>query len=468
MMKTSLPVFASVLLCVSFFAGPLAAADITAINSGNWSDPTIWDGGVVPSTNDDIDVESPYVITVDSDAAIQYMFGSGTVTLAPGVTLNIFGDTGGAYGAQQLDGLNATATGCTVIYSGNVYWAKRTDYYNLVFSGTSTTTRDFYNGAIPGYSAVPMNIAGNFTINGTNVSVQQGADITVGGNLTLLGATNKWDCSSYRLVVSGNGVIGGLKDLMFDGDGALGTNYFGGSVTVSSNALAWNLSDVTQWAVGGSLTNFGLIAGKGFGCITFLGSGTITGNAIKIPTLTINGTYTIGTKITLTTNTPTLNGTLVFDLANTNSKIILQSYPTNLLTLYYSGGLTVINSGPAPANGSTYAFFNATNYAGAFTSTSYPSLPSGFSWVDNLLTSGSISVTGAVLGSPMLAYSLNGLQLTLSWDSATYPGYSVQAQTNSINSGLGSNWTGTGSGTISPYVTTINPAKPTVFYRLIK
>lgn len=466
MMKTSLPVFASMIVCTSFFAGSLNAADLVAINSGNWSNPAIWDGGVVPGTNDNIDVESPYAVTVDADAAVQYMFGSGTVTLAPGVTLNILGDPGGAYGAQQLDGLDATATGSTTIYSGNVYWAKRTDYYNLVFSGTSATTRDFYNGAIPGYPATPMNIGGDFTINGTNVSIQQGADITIGGNLTLLGATNKWDCSSYKLAVSGNSVIGGLKDLLFDGDGALGTNYFGGSVTVSSNALAWNLSDVTQWAVGGSLTNFGLIAGKGYGCISFLGSGTIAGNAIKIPTLTIDGTYTIGTKITLTTNTPTLNGTLVFDLANTNSKIILQSYPANPLTLYYSGGLTVLNSGAAPANGSTYALFNATNYAGAFASTSYPDLPSGFSWMDNLLTSGSLAVSGTVVGAPILAYSLNGLQLTLSWDSTTYPGYSVQAQTN--NSGLGFNWSGTGSGTVSPYVTTINPSNPSVFYRLIK
>lgn len=440
------------------------AADITATGSGNWSS-TIpdapWPGGVIPGDGDSVDVESPFVVTVDIATNCAYLYGSGTVTLAPGVTLNIFGDTVGAQGAQQLAVLNATAAGCTVNYHGNPFWAKRTDYYNLTFSGAG----DFYNGAIPGSGAVAMNIAGNMTLSGTNVAVQQGADISIGGDLTITGATNKWDTSSFYLNVSGNTFITGLRALLVDLNGALGSNYFGGNITIGPSVLAWNVSDVTHWGVGGSLTNLGLIAGKGYGSIDFSGAGIIAGNPLKLPTITVSGSYKVGTTITLTTNTPTLTGTLTFDLANTN-RIILQSYPTNLLTFYYSGALNVINTGAAPANGNSYKFFSATNYDGAFASVSYPALPGGLSWVDNLLTSGAIIVSSAPVGAPTLAYAVNNQTLTLSWDSTAFPGYSVQAQTNS--SGLGASWSATGSGTVSPYITTINPANRAVFFRLVK
>lgn len=440
------------------------AADITATGSGNWSSTVPdapWPDGIIPGTNDSVDVESPFTITVDSNTTCAFLYGSGTVTLAPGVTLDILGDTAGAQGAQQLAVLNATATDCTVHYHGNPFWAKRTDYHHLIFSGAG----DFFNGIIPGSGAVPMNIAGNMLISGTNVWVQQGADITIGGNLTITGATNKWDTSSFYLTVKSNTSITGLRALLIDLDGALGSNYFTGSMTVGPSALAWNVSDVTQWGLGGSLTNLGLIAGKGYGSIDFKGAGIITGNALKLPTITVSGSYEIGASITLTTNTPTLTGTLIFNLARTN-QLTLLSAPANPLTLYYDGALNVINTGAAPIAGSSYKFFNATNYDGAFTATGFPPLSGGLSWTDNLLTSGAIAVASGPAGSPTITYSLNGQTLTLSWDSSTYSGYSVQAQTNS--SGLGTSWFPTGSGTVSPYITTVNPANPAVFFRLVK
>jgi hypothetical protein len=85
------------------------------------------------------------------------------------------------------------------------------------------------------------------------------------------------------------------------------------------------------------------------------------------------------------------------------------------------------------------------------------------SWIDNLATSGSIAVSGAV-AAPTLTLSKNGGVLTLSWDSATFPGFSVKAQTNS--SGLGSVWYSTGSGTTSPFVVPADPNNKAVFFRL--
>ncbi len=226
------------------------------------------------------------------------------------------------------------------------------------------------------------------------------------------------------------------------------------------------MSDVTTCGVGKGLTNNGYVFGLGYGSISFNGTGTITGtNTLKIPTISINRSYAIGTPITLITNTPTLNGTLVFDIANPKQITLLTNAGT---ALYYNGNLNVINSGSAPASGATYKFFNSTNgYAGSFASTSYPSLPGGLSWDDSmLLTNGTITVIGGSVGSPILTQSRSGGVLTLSWDSAIYPGYRVQGQTNAA--GIGTNWGETGSGPVSPLIIGINPTNPPVFFRLIK
>jgi len=448
-----------ILLSVAMARG----VDITATGSGNWSSTNAdapWPNGVVPSTNDSVDIEAPFTVTVDGTNYAQFVYGSGTLVMAPGSTL-VLNDPAGANASYQLATFDTSAASNTVIYAGNPFWAKHQDYYNLVFSNSITTNLiDFYNGTVNSQDpAAAMTIAGDMTVIG-KIKVQQGDDFTINGNL-LIGTNSQWDCSSFRLFVTGKTTVGGL---LFDLDGALGSNYLAGAVVVTAGSIGWNLTDVTQWAIGGSLTNNGLIVGKGYGSITFDGTGIITGNAIKIPTLTINGTYQIGTTITLTTNTPTLNGTLVFDLANTN-QLVMQELPAFPQTLYYSGNLNVINSGPTPVSGHSYKFFNATNYDGSFASTSFPPLPGGMSWVDNLVTSGSILATGGSVGAPTLSFSRSGALVTLSWDSTTFPGFRVVAQTNS--GGLGTNWSAMSSGTTSPYIVPINSANRSVFFRLV-
>ena len=191
--------------------------------------------------------------------------------------------------------------------------------------------------------------------------------------------------------------------------------------------------------------------------------GSIAGsNIVKIPTILINGTYSIDDTILLATNNPQGTGTMIFDIANTN-KIIQRTYAANPITYVYSGNLQVINSGPAPISGAVYQLFSATNYSQTFSSVTLPSLPAGLSWVNNLATSGSFSITGNG-GSPLLTLSANASVLTLSWNSTAYPGYSVVSQTN--KNGIGPVWNPTASGTVSPYMITVNPTNPPVFYRL--
>ncbi len=440
------------------FALTSRADDIIAAQSGNWSDTNTWVGGIVPGVNDDADIPFGINVVVDTNVVIQFIYDAGTVTMAANSSLQITTDT--SIGFETT--LDTSAIGNTVIYSANAFNTKPQDYYNLVFTGLGT----FYNGETPNYPATPMTIAGDLTISGT-ASIQAGANFTIGGNLTI-GTTNivtSFDCSVSKIVVKSNVVVNGfLLDLdgsLTNANGGVETNQFKGNVTVNPGAT-WNVSDVTTWSVGGNFTNLGTIRSAGFGSIAFNGTGNIAGNPFRIKTISVNGTTAINTTITLTTNTPTLNGTLIFDLATTNKIILLAG--TN--TLYYNGNLTVINSGPPPASGSNYQLFSAPTYGGAFSSTSFPSLAGGLSWVDNLATTGSITVVGGSVGSPTLTQSRSGGVLTLSWDSATYPGYVVQGQTNVT--GISTNWGGTGSGVVSPFVIAINPTNPPVFFRLKK
>jgi hypothetical protein len=441
---------------------------INATNSGNWEDPTIWDSGTVPGTNDYVDIPLGIDVTVASNAIVQYIQDLGTVTMAPYATLNIIGDTNGAYGAQNLGVLDATATGNTVIYSGNAYWAQNVSYYNLVFSGYGT----FWNGGVSPYDPEgPTTIAGNLTVSGT-AGLQDDSLITVDGNATLggIGSSNiVWDSSQGGLTILGTTVVGsGAVVKTLDANGADKLN----NLTIAGGIV--NLGDSTNWFLTGNFTNnSGTLKGIAYSAINFFGTtGTITGTPFTIKTFNVTGTYAISTTINVATNTPGLDGsTLVFDLANPGQIVLSPNanQGTNLAaigTLYYptNGNLDVINSGPTPAPGANYQFFSAKSYSGTFASISLPSLPNGLSWVNNLATGGSITVIGSLLTPPVLTLSRNGGQLTLSWNSTTYPGYEVQAQTN--KTGLGGTWTDVGSGTNSPYMVTINPTNPPVYYRL--
>jgi hypothetical protein len=445
------------------FASVGHATWITALSGGSWGDPTIWDSGTVPGTNDFAEVDSPYDVTVDTNAIVQYIMGSGTVTMAAGSVLYLM-DPAGANGTYQLADLDTSAPSNTVVFLNNPFWAKHQNYCNLVFSNMVTTNLiDFYNGNVSTLDpAAAMTISGDMTVVG-KIKVQEGADFTIMGNL-IMGTNSQWDCSSYNLTVVSNTYMGGL---LLDLDAASGADNFLGNLTIGKTALGWNVSDVTNWVVGGSLTNQALIVGAGYGCINFNGAGAIAGKAFTVPTININGSYTIGTTITLTTNNPGLTGTVTFDIAQTNQIILKPSTGTNTVTTatnYYGGNLVVINSGAPPATGTSFKFFNAKNYAGVFTSISFPALPAGLSWVNNLLASGSIAVTGTG-GGPIISLLQSGGMLTLSWDSTTYPGYRVQAQTNAA--GISPNWGNTSSGTVSPYMVTTTLTNPPVFFRLI-
>jgi hypothetical protein len=92
-------------------------------------------------------------------------------------------------------------------------------------------------------------------------------------------------------------------------------------------------------------------------------------------------------------------------------------------------------------------------------------------WTNKLAVNGSIAVVNPVNTSPPpIIASFNGTILSLSWP--TNAGWTLQAQTNSLATGLKSgagNWVTfvPGSTGITATNITVDATKPTVFYRLV-
>jgi len=257
--------------------------------------------------------------------------------------------------------------------------------------------------------------------------------------------------------VAGNLIISGSFNIGC-GSGSIASF---NNVTVNSGGT-FNLGDTARATISGNFTNNGTVVGTSYAQFNMTGTGSINGTSIvTVPVLEITGTTILSNSVS-STHSPTMNGTIEFDLATPASVTVTG-------TVYENDTLTVINSSPTPpVTGTTYQLFNATGYNfpySVFSVTNLPALPAGLSWVTALNTAGTISVTGTATGGggkPTLSIVAGGGNATLSWDSTTFPGFSVQKNTT----GLGStNWVNTGSGTVSPYVTPLTTNK--VFFRLV-
>lgn len=423
------------------------AQTIVATGSGNWSSTTPdapWPGGVVPSATETVEVDSPYNVTVDTNETAVNVQGSGSVTLAPGVTLTITAD-----GPTVTGTLVATAVGSTVEFQGNPYSVASGTYYNLTLDGPYGTLYNY---------AGPINVLNTLTLGG-EINVQVGGYPWTIGNL-IIGPLSTFDCSVQAVTVTNNVTINGTLEDQAAQTTALDDSL--GSVTVNAGGT-WNLGNTTEWALSGSLTNDGgTITGYGYGSVTFTGpNGVITGSPVAMPVLAITGTTTIYTTVNLTYS-PTLNGTIVFDLANPGQV-------TSQNTIYYNATLDVINSGGPLATGASYQLFSAPSYNAPYTfaTVNLPTLAGGLSWANTLTANGTVAVTGSAGGgAPVLNLSNNGGLLTLTWDTTDFPGFTLQAQTNGVASGLNGNWYDTGGG--SPYTISADPTQPAVFFRLVQ
>jgi autotransporter-associated beta strand protein len=246
--------------------------------------------------------------------------------------------------------------------------------------------------------------------------------------------------------------------LIKKGSGALtlsATNSYTGLTTVSNGTLLVNgvvTGDVTV-KTNATLGGSGIIGGT----VSVQLGGSLAAGAAGIGTVTLS-------------NSPSLNGSVIAQVDRNGGSPLADEVIVGA-AIAYNGTLVITNTGAALVAGDTFTLFNATGYSGAFTLLSQT--PGQIvTWnTNNLTSSGIIQVATAVPAVSTvptnIVATVSGDTLTLSWP-ADHTGWTLQVQTNSLTTGLNTNWFDVaGSITTNLVNTTINPANGSVFYRMV-
>ena len=281
-----------------------------------------------------------------------------------------------------------------------------------------------------------LTFTGTFTLNGndnifTNAITTRTIQVTNTAATTLSGAIVDTSGFGYGLIKTGSGALY-----------LNGVNTYTGATT--NNSSATNTP--------GLLAGSGTIAGP---VIVLTNSSIGGGPAASIGTLTINNNLTLAGNGWFRLNK---------SLAQSNDIVSVSGTLVNTST----GAINVNNIGPTLAVGDKFTLFskpvgngNTLSIAGG-----------GATWNNKLAIDGSIqvlTVTPPTASYPTnVTFSLSGSTLTIGWP-ATHLGWILQQQTNKVSVGLSptNTWydvSGTSSGTNASM--TINPANPTVFFRL--
>lgn len=345
-------------------------------------------------------------------STLQLDGSSGNITLPQPMTISCRNNTNLCL--QNLAGSNVLSGGISIQVGGADQWWQ-SDSGTLVYAGDIN-----YAGALTG---------------GRNYHFQGAGDHLVTGNINV-------------------SPLGSPITVTKEGTGKLtltGINTYG-TTTVISNGLLLLTGSISHTGavtvVGGTLGGTGTIdAGAG---VSVLAGGTLAPGA-SVGTLTLNN------------NNLTLAGTTRVELnktANTND------FVTGINVVSYGGTLVVTNVSGTLAIGNTFQLFSAAFTGGNFSSIVNQTGQSGIGFTFNPAT-GVLSVVAGVPNTPTnITTSVTGNTLTLSWP-ANYLGVILQTQTNSLSVGVNTNWSDVpGSSAVTSVNVTINPANPTVFFRL--
>ncbi|MFO1487894.1 MAG: autotransporter-associated beta strand repeat-containing protein [Verrucomicrobiota bacterium] len=437
-------------------------------------------------------------VSVVSDSTLSF-----ASTANNAVVLN--GNLTGSSGKTLTVTPTGAATTATRVRLNNGLTNSFTFNPNLVLNGTFTFATynndgdQIYNGVISGAGTVgrrsPLaGVAGRTILNGDNTytggtviadgAIGFGIDSTgspvvtsgpIGtGALTLENNPN----TLHRLFASGgarsvgNAITwpaGANQDLTIEGSDALTLN---GAMDLGAGTRVIACNNSANTTLGGVLSNGGLVkTGAGVllvnGLNTFAGgttvsNGTLAGIGTFASALTVEtagnlapGTAGIGT---LTVNGDlTLKGNTSVDINKTAGT---QDLVTGIGTATYGGTLTINNLAGTLTGGESFTLFSATTHTGAFSAFSPATPGAGLNWS---FTNGVLSVVTAAVAQPTLGYSQSGSTLTLSWTGS----FKLQSQTNSLTTGLSGNWSDYPGGGSSPVNITIDPANPSVFFRLV-
>jgi len=336
---------------------------------------------------------------------------------------------------MEVWGLTAGLAKNIVLDDGGGFWSQSGA---TAISGMFLLTNNVA-GTGPGTGTITNDPATTLTMNSTITG--PGNLVKTGAGATVLAVDNNY---------TGSTTVAAGTLFVTDSSGAA----FGGTPAISVSTGA--ILDVS------AITPLVLNSGQ-----TLSGGGTVNGD-VSVPvgaTIAPGSPAAVGTLST--TGSVTLAGTTVMKLSGTSGNTNDLLAVGNALTL--GGTLTVTTLGTPVSGNVTFTLFTATNgITGAFAATNLPALNPGQSWVTTGLANGILQLVTTVNANPTnITTRVTGSQLVLSWP-VDHTGWRLEAQTNSLASGLGTNWVAVpNSSLFNSYTNTVDATKATVFYRLI-
>jgi autotransporter-associated beta strand protein len=410
------------------------------------------------------------------------------VSVESGAEVVLHGLTGGNNASSDTwfnGGGTLRLTNASTTYSGRL----RLNNLHLIIDKDAILTQDSANvassqigsGLVPN---TPANATGRMTVraNGQFIQTAQGLRLGSDGN----GATGILNVQDQGVVTvpliylprtSGNtGVVnqvggtvttaaiqgpgGGAWDSTYNLNG--GTLAWGGTFTGGPTAPGQS----TVLNLNGGLLQFTAAATvAGWTAINVKSSGAIidtAGNAVTFTDPLIAGDGFGGGL------TKTGNGTLTF--SGTNTYVGNTTVNAGILELALPGLATTAKV--IVTNGAVLQLdFTVTNTISALVLNGVTKTPGVYNNATDptyLTGSGSLQVASSVATNQTnITFTVSGNVLTLTWPT-DHTGWHLQAQTNSLATGLGTNWVTIPNTDLShSYTNTINPANGSVFYRIV-
>jgi autotransporter-associated beta strand protein len=340
--------------------------------------------------------------------------------------------------------------------------ASRTDGQDLIIGDwdAASGNRSLTLSSLSGYGTIrtdsgstgtrnlTVNQSGNTTFNGMLLSMYNGSalDRSIAftkdgvGSLTLAGIVGYQTQSAAGTTPLTVTVLNGTLVLA-------ATNTYTDPTTVSNGVLLVNgvlVSPVT--VAGGSLGGTGVLSAP----VSVGNGGTLFTSKTGLGTLTVSNALSFSAGST--------NFTKVNAAASTSD--LVQGFTS----ASYAGSMVVSNLSGTLTNGQSFPIFSAGG-TGSFASIT-PAPGAGMTWNFNA-ASGVLSVASSTASNPTnISFSVSGSTMTLSWP-ADHRGWLLQAQTNSLSVGLGTNWVDVpGSDVVTSTNLPIVTGNPSVFYRL--
>ena len=375
-------------------------------------------------------------------------------------------------GALWINNSNALGFGPKTVQLANGTGGQPSLHLNAT-NGSITLPPDFTMN-VSSVNGIVFNEAGSNTVLSTISMTGGGGDsLFVSKNGTLnLGGTIGAAVGNRGLLLggAGNGIVSGPvvdslgaapRGLYVQGSGTwtvTSTNTTVGTVNVSSGRLFIN----GEWASTAYAQSGGTLGGSGIvqGNVAVLSGGTLSPGPDGIGTFTINNSFTNSGNLFIEVNK---------SLAQSNDFVVVAGVLTNTA----AGTVTVSNLNylaPLVAGDSFTLFSQAVSNGAAL---HIVGGGSSVTWTNRLALDGSIAVLSVT---PPVTVNTNTFAITtvftstsiqLSWPPDRL-GWTLQSQTNLLNAGLGTNWLPwSGSSAVTNVTIPINPAKPTVFFRMV-